>query len=365
MTEATNSKFSSPIAQKHVYAAAFLLSLLMIFQSNVLIDGQWRLNISKVILFTYNYLVWAASVPFIYRLVHSIDWQNQWKSKILKWIGVGLIICLVQLFVSNLFYYSTILNFNKLSVADPFNHFLAYLPSAYMSRVIDLLVIVFVLKGLDNNRILNEQKVAVAELESELTNSKLEALKMQLNPHFLFNSLHAIHALIGYEDNKARKMILKISNLLRRILELSNQQTIALSEELSYFKDYLDIEYERFHDRLTIAYEVDDELLTVNVPSLILQPLAENAFKHGISLLEGPGEISLSVVKWNKNQIQIKMKNTVGESENGSFESTGIGLENLKKRLEQLYSFNFILNTIRKDTVYEVSIILPIVNDSY
>lgn len=363
MSRKSKIKAIPPIAQKYVYLAAVLLSLLMVFQSNVIVDGQWRININKVIVFTYNYLVWAISIPFIYRLIQPIDWHLQWKSKGVQWLAIGLFVCLVQLAISNLFYYTTILNISKLAVVDPLNHFLTILPSAFLSRVVDLLVIVLLLNGLDNNRKLNSQKVAVAELESELTNSKLEALKMQLNPHFLFNSLHAIHSLIGYEDNKARKMILKISHLLRRILELSNQPTIALSDELSYLKDYLDIEQERFHDRLAIHYDVDDALLSVNVPSLILQPLAENALKHGISLLEGQGEITITIKKERDNEILIEIKNTTGESSLLPPVSTGIGLENLNKRLEQLYGNDFKLKTNQEKSFFVVSISLPIINE--
>jgi sensor histidine kinase YesM len=365
MSQEPDNKHSLPIAQKYVYLTALTLSLLMIFQSNVMVDGQWRLNLNKVIVFAFNYLVWAASVPFIYSLVQSIDWQSQWKLKLLRWLGAGLLICLVQLILSNLLYYSTILSFDKLSVADPISHFLAFLPSAFLSRVIDLIVIVLLLKGLDTNRNLNNQKIALAELENELTNSKLEALKMQLNPHFLFNSLHAIHSLIGYEDDKARTMVLKIGNLLRRILELSNQQTIALSDELSYLKDYLDIEQERFHDRLKIEYDVDDKLLSVAVPSLILQPLAENALKHGISLLEGQGEIVISINKTDEDKLLIKMKNSVGDDSYASPKSTGIGLDNLKKRLEQLYGNDYSLKTNRGNSIFEVIIALPIIDDAH
>lgn len=358
MYQVKNSKTSSLIAQRHVYLVAVILSLLMIFQSSSLVDGELKINLNKVIVFTFNYFVWAAAIPFLFQFISDIDWPNKKRSKVIKWLGIALFISLIQLIISNLLFYSTILIFYKSAIADPLPHFIAVLPRAYLSRVIDMTVIVFLIKGLDNNRKLNAQKVAVAELENELNSSKLEALKMQLNPHFLFNSLHAIHSLIGYENEKARSMLLKISNLLRRILELSDQQTIPLSDELSYLKDYLDIEQERFHDRLEVIYTIEDQLLETQVPSLILQPLAENALKHGIAPSESNGQIVITIKTVAEQRLNIIVLNTVdGQSDKSN--STQIGLKNLRNRLVHLYGEEFSIDIQQTSNSFQVSLNLP------
>ncbi len=358
MTEQYKEPLKPPIAQKYVFLAAFLLTLVMILQSNIMVDGKWYINLNRVIVFAFNYLTWAVSIPLIYRLTGHWDLQDHWKRNLVKWLLITLAICFVQLIISNLLYYASLGILNS-DINDPFGQFMSFFQRAYLSRLADFAVIFLVLRGLTNYRKLNAQKVEVAQLESQLTESRLEALKMQLNPHFLFNALHAIHSLIGYEDDKARSMVLKISNLLRRILELSNQPTIPLSDELSYVKDYLDIEQERFHDRLLIKYEIADELLEASVPSLILQPLAENALKHGISMLEDGGEILIAIQEDNQT-ITIRVENSIPTEASIVSESLGIGLSNLDNRLEQLYGVEFERNCFQRDNRFIVEITLPL-----
>ena len=346
-----------PIRQKYVFLTAFLLTVIMILQSNIEVDGIWQINLNRVLIFAYNYLTWAIAVPFLYKLFRPFDFQNIWRQKLIQWISLALIISLVQVVLTNVLYYATLIPFFETAINNPVDHFMNFFPQAYLSRLIDFMVIFFLLKALDNYRTVNIQKVAVADLERQLTQSRLETLKMQLNPHFLFNALHAIHSLIGYDNDKSKKLLLQISQLLRKILELSDQQMIALEEELELFKTYLAIEEERFHDRLTVVYNIDNQAKDTLVPSLLLQPLLENALKHGISLIEGKGEINLKI-ELSENHLNITLGNTY-DPNTSALDSTGIGLKNVQKRLETLFPDKFNMTTDSNSNWFEVIISIP------
>lgn len=350
-----------PIRPKYAYLAALILTVLMVVQTSELSNAGFAINLNRVILFATNYLTWALGLTWVHRYTSGLSFSSHtWRGEALRLIGWALLISGIQLLLSNLLYYLVLGLLSDFSFNNMIEGFSQVFVKAWASRLVDFIVIVGMLRALSNYRKLNEQKLAVAELESVLTQTRLEALKMQLNPHFLFNSLHAIHSMIGYDNDKARNMLLKISNLLRKILELGEKQLIPLNDELNYLKDYLDIEQERFHDRLKVHYEVEELMLTALVPSLLLQPLAENALKHGISPMEEPGEITLTIGKVNSDKIELIMKNSANQSQNTTTQGTGIGLANLKKRLEQLYQRDFELNISPQPDQFTVQIIIPL-----
>lgn len=333
----------------------------MLLQNSNVVDGQLQLNMNQVIIFAWNYLLWAFALGWVYQLTSRYSLEAAtWKKEALPLLLVMLMIAGVQLVISNLLYYFTLTLIRDFAWGEMIQGLSGVLLKAYASRLIDLLVIIGILRALSNSRKLNEQKLAVSELQSILTETRLEALRMQLNPHFLFNSLHAIHSMIGYDNEKARAMLLKISSLLRKILEMGEKQRVPLSEELGYLRDYLDIEQERFHDRLEINYNIPDELLTVLVPSLLLQPLAENALKHGISQLEGAGEINIKVATETENELLISIDNTINETQTSEAASLGIGLKNLTKRLIQLYDDQYSLSALPAGNRFIVTIKIPI-----
>jgi len=353
-------KSKLPIQPKYTYLAALILTLLMVIQTNDLSTDRLVLSLNRTILFATNYLTWALGLPWVYRYTSGINFSREvWKGHALKLICIALLISGVQLILSNILYYLVLGMLGDFPLDDMLQSFSEVFIKAWASRLVDFIVIVGILRALSNYRKLNEQKLAVAELESVLTQTRLEALKMQLNPHFLFNSLHAIHSMIGYDNDKARSILLKISNLLRKILELGERQLIPLHDELNYLKDYLDIEQERFHDRLEIHYEIEESVLTAMVPSLLLQPLAENALKHGISPMEEAGEIWLKVKQSDGNQLELCMINSMPGQLSQSTQGTGIGLANLEKRLEQLYGGGFKIKIDKASGQFSIQIIIP------
>ena len=132
-------------------------------------------------------------------------------------------------------------------------------------------------------------------IPSRLANAKLTAFRMQLHPHFLFNSLNSVMSLIDMDKLKAKDMLVELSILMRRLLEQDNRHTVLVKDELSFIKSYLELERLRFEDRLKITYKIEDEQYSALVPNLILQPIIENAIKHGFSQSTEACEITIEI----------------------------------------------------------------------
>lgn len=176
-----------------------------------------------------------------------------------------------------------------------------------------------------------------SRLEASLSSAKLESLRMQLNPHFLFNTLNAISVMaMKGERQGVVRMLMLLSDLLRLSLD-NNQPVVSLRDELEILDRYLEIENVRFRDRLTLERDVDPSVLDTEVPSLLLQPLVENAIRHGISRTPGPGVVRIEAESAG-GFLELRVLDTgpgVGRSQ--SRDGTGVGLANTRERLEQLY----------------------------
>jgi len=175
-----------------------------------------------------------------------------------------------------------------------------------------------------------------AELEKGLAQAKLQALQMQLNPHFLFNTLHSISSLMHKDIEAADKMITRLSDLLRAALEGAGTQEVSLRQELKLLELYLAIEKIRFGNRLTVKLDVAADVLEAQVPNLILQPLVENAIRHGIEPRARPGRIELQAHRQNGVLAVVLSDDGTGLGQNGAIRE-GIGLSNTRARLRELY----------------------------
>ena len=159
---------------------------------------------------------------------------------------------------------------------------------------------------------------------------------MQLDPHFLFNTLHAISSLVERDPRGVRRMISRLSELLRHTIEGSSDQEIPLRQELDLLRRYLEIMEVRFQGRLAMSTEVDEHALDALVPNLILQPLVENALKHGVSRVEGPGRLALRAER-EGGQLVLRVENDGPPADGAARDGTGVGVRNTRARLEQLY----------------------------
>lgn len=171
-------------------------------------------------------------------------------------------------------------------------------------------------------------------LEAKLTEARLEALRMQLNPHFLFNTLHAVSTLVDRDPAGVRRMIARLSDLLRHVLDEEAPQEVPLSEELEFLDGYFEIQSVRFQGQLDTEVDVPSSLYDAQVPNLVLQPVVENAIKHGASQVRDGGRIEVRGHRDGDNLVLTVEDNGPGLPET---QEDGFGLRNVRARLEELY----------------------------
>jgi two-component system sensor histidine kinase AlgZ len=187
--------------------------------------------------------------------------------------------------------------------------------------------------------------------------SELKALKAQINPHFLFNSLHSISSLAGSEPARARQMSILLGDFLRMTLGMSERSSIGLGEELELIRKYLAIEQIRFGDRLRLEEEIDEQAMGCVVPPLVLQPLVENAVRHGVATMTEGGWMRLKARR-NGASVVMALENGFDE-EAPSKRGAGVGLQNTRRRLETLHGNRAWLETRRGEGVFRAEVGLP------
>ena len=201
-----------------------------------------------------------------------------------------------------------------------------------------------------------DQEVERAELQQALAASELHALKSQIHPHFLFNTLHGIAALIDLDRPRAKALVVKMSSLLRTALQYGSSDLITLDQELRFIEDYLDLEKMRLENRLDLRWLINADTRSVLVPQLILQPLVENAILHGVACCREGGWVEVTSRRTN-SAVEIQVRNSVSGKRQ---EGTGLGLQNTRARLKYLYSneasFSF---DVSSDDVATARLVLP------
>jgi two-component system, LytTR family, sensor kinase len=192
--------------------------------------------------------------------------------------------------------------------------------------------------ALSYHREAQTRALRASQLETRLVEAQLQSLQRQLQPHFLFNTLNTISALMHRDVEAADAMIARLSDLLRISLQMVGVQEVTLKEELDFLSKYLEIEQTRFRDRLTVVFEVAPDTLDALVPNLILQPLVENAIKHGIGPRPAPGTVMIRARRVGTTLELAVQDNGVGLSAARLSDfNRGIGLSNTRSRLDHLY----------------------------
>src|SRR2546429_647114 len=207
----------------------------------------------------------------------------------------------------------------------------------YIDLIIALLIVIAV-HALLYYQNFRASELTQSSLKSQLAQAQLRALKMQLHPHFLFNTLHSISSLVLEDPPKANSMIARLGDFLRLTLDHSGQQLVTLKEETEFLRCYLEIEQVRFGDRLTVEFQIEPAALAAQVPHLILQPVVENAIQHAIAPRATPGSIQVGAKQTNGLlRLEVTDNGPGLTTRTDALESQGLGLKNVRARLEQLY----------------------------
>lgn len=187
-----------------------------------------------------------------------------------------------------------------------------------------------------------ERALRAAQLETKLVAAQLKTLQQQLHPHFLFNTLHAISSLMHSDIDAADRTLIRLSDLLRLTLERLGQEEVTLDDELEFLRKYLEIEGTRFADRLVVSYDIEEDAHEAQVPTLLLQPLVENAIKHGVARKSGAGHIAVSARRDN-NMLWLEVRDDgVGLSEDAlTALQKGIGVSTTRARLQHQFGADY------------------------
>lgn len=281
-----------------------------------------------------NFYLWMALTPLV-------GWLGQrsagrgWPRFLALHIPASLVLSLVQTLVMLTIFWS---------VCGPSRHSditsfsaLLHMEFVYKFRLalVAYWVILTVLRGMESRRRLRDEQLRSAQLETQLVQSQLQALRMQLQPHFLFNTLNTISALALSDPAQARLMIARLGDFLRLTLEERHVPQIPLSREMEFLRCYLDIQQVRFQDRLATHIHVAEDTLHATVPNMILQPLVENALRHGLLSKSEHGTLHVSSRR-RGDDLQLCVEDDgLGLPPGGPRE--GVGLSNTRERLEVLF----------------------------
>ena len=276
--------------------------------------------------------VWALVVPVIVWLVRRQPIEGSgWAKALALHLAAGAAIVTIKFFFDS-----------GLSVLLPWMEARSIALPRYVFQFLPNLItyagINSIAHAVDYARKYRNRELRASQLEARLAQVQLQVLRMQLQPHFLFNTLHAISALMHRDADAADRMLVRLSDLLRLTIDKIGVHEVSLKEELEFLRSYLEIEETRFQDRLSVDLQIDPTALDARVPNLILQPLVENSIRHGIAPRSTPGHIEVRAEREDG-----KLRLTVSDDGPGlpdgpdNWRKQGLGLANVQARLTQLY----------------------------
>lgn len=326
-------------------------------------DGvQWDIRITDSVI---NYAIWGVGLIFLYKAymrIRPVSGARAWLKVVLLVMMAGL----VQSFVQHFLYltiYEFLFGFKE---GRPYWTLLSeqmkfFFPFSFIAMGQGFFF-VSMIAALDYYEQHRDEKLRSFDLQSQLSKSKLDALQAQLNPHFLFNALNTVSMMVrAKKEEKATAMISSLSDLLRTSLQMEATEMITLEQELKVVTKYLEIEKERFSDRLTVELDIPHELKDCGVPSLILQPIIENAFKYGVTENLNAARIKIRA-QTSDNELILSVSNNGTPLPQGwqMDRNKGIGLSNVQKRLSYMYEhYSFRLSNSPDNDEVIATITIP------
>ena len=323
---------------------------------------RWGYHISAAILFEswgVEFLIWGILLWLLWWLLRSFIVGANVVDMLTQVLPLSLAVSIVKEMVY-------VLIFPQMPLDRPHMLYWSRLEFHWKAQFIPHMVTFwgafFLFRGLNYYQKFREREHAAAQLEVELANARLSALRMQLNPHFLFNAMNSISSLMRTDVNAADTMLEQLSSLLRITLERRDVRLIPLHEEMEFIEVYLSMQDQRYAGRVTRDVAVDSELHDALVPAMILQPIVENAYAHGLSKIEKDGELLIEARR-ESDRVNFEVTNSgLGlqsySAMNG--DAHGVGLTNVRNRLRLHYGENceFQISEIDRTHV-KVTIVLP------
>jgi signal transduction histidine kinase len=314
--------------------------------------------ISLILQLPLAYL-WALATPGILWLGRRFPFDRRsWPLS----VALHLVVSLTWVFLLDLVYAWHAANTLPLRASPVFDRATGLFVSWVLSDGLLYWTVLSVSYAVEHYRRYRERELTASQLETQLAQADLQALKMQLHPHFLFNTLHTIGSLVRTGDrDTAVRVVAGLGDLVRRLLDGAAQQEVPLKQELDFIRSYLDIEQIRFRDRLSVTIHATDDVLDARVPHLLLQPLVENAIRHGIAPYLWAGHL-LVVATRMEDRVQLLVRDDgPGYRNGGGAEAQGgIGLANTRARLSKLYGDDYELDVGSvADGGFECRIALP------
>jgi len=277
--------------------------------------------------------IWSVLTPVVYELTRRFSFdRDSWTTA----LPVHLVACVALTFVAS----AVIVWLDPVVTWTPEKHvpFFAHTLSRTFMDFQRYWYIVLITEAIAYYSKYQERELRSSQLEAQLAYAQLEVLKIQLEPHFLFNTLNSIAALARNDGLAAENMTLQLADLLRFSLDAVGVHELPLSRELTFLQKYVDIQQTRFQDRLQVEMDIQHVTLSALVPNLLLQPLVENAIRHGIGPRRAPGCIRISTRQvFDELWIEIS-DNGQGLTSYGAVPPEGVGLRNTRARLQQLYN---------------------------
>lgn len=311
-------------------AALALTFLAVFFASQTYLSYKYSGGIAHAgVILKLNFgqwYLWGFAIPWIVWLARRFPVERKhWGRNAFLHFIVGVIISLVEWWLNNLF--------RNHILGLPGKVMLIYV---FQQNFLTYWILVAGTQATGYYRSYREGEVRSAELSAQLAQAQLQALRMQLHPHFLFNTLNAISTLVHKDPEAADRMIAQLSDLLRLTLENMGVQEVPLAQELQFLERYLDIERTRFVDRLTVCMEIAPETLDASTPYLILQPIVENAIRHGIATRSSPGCVTISARR-EGNELILEVADNGPGLRTIAAPKDGVGLSSTRARLQKLY----------------------------
>jgi len=330
----------------------FVLAIAVLYINLISLEGNASFTIRLVDGIAFNLLIAALGLSFWYSSVYLSIENNQITKIILTHFGGGILISVVWLALG---YFAVISIINDTDMFG--NFFIKTIKSRFIIGILYYFLLTAFYYVVIYYSEFQERTVKETELKNLVTEAELRSLKFQINPHFIFNSLNSMSALTEIDPKKAKQMIIKLADFLRYTLANNDRQQNTLNEELKNIKLYLDIEKIRFDDKFIYVEELHEECGKTEIPSMILQPLFENAIKHAVYETLDAVTIKLTCTKQDDFLKITLCNNFEGESHK---KGAGVGLKNIKDRLSLIYQQDNLMEIKKESGKFIVNIFIPL-----